>query len=152
MGAILSELKTKVNVTTDTSQIDKAINSIDKDDFAPAIAILKAVKSTIENDIPSILSDRVAERIKSYQEQFIRMNGTVDTTQMVSTIFVEPSGQNGSEVGPTALSDRGFPYPIVIELGSVKYEGKPFVEPSLNYIQKDIQRIGLEVVKDKLRM
>lgn len=150
MGVILSELKTKVKVKSDTSQIDKAISSIDNDIFAPAIDILKKVKSTIENEIPNELADRVAEKIRSYQEQFIWMNGTVDTTQMVSTIFVEPSGQGGAEVGPTALSDRGFPYPIVIELGSVKYEGKPFVEPSLDYIEKDIQKIGYEVVISKL--
>jgi hypothetical protein len=150
MGAILSELKTRVSVKTDTSQIDKAISSIDNDIFAPAIDILKTMKSTIENDIPDALSDRVAERIRSYQEQFIYMNGTVNTTQMVSTIFVEPSGQGQSEVGPTALSERGFPYPIVIELGSVKYEGKPFVEPSLDYIQKDLQDLGLEVIVNKM--
>ncbi len=150
MGAILSELKTRVSVKTDTSQIDKTINSLDKDVFAPAISILKNIKSKIENDVPNALANRVAERIRSYQEQFIWMNGTVDTTQMVNTIFVEPSAQGEVDVGATALSEEGFPYPIVIELGSDKYEGKPFVEPSLNYIQKDIQKIGLEVVFGKI--
>lgn len=150
MGAILSELKTRIKVKADTSSIDDCINKLDSDIFAPVIDTLNDMKSTIEKDIPDEIADRVAERTKSYQEQFIWMNGTVDTTQMVSTIFVEPSGQGGAEVGPTALSERGFPYPIVIELGSVKYEGKPFVDPSIDYIVKDIEEIGWEVVVSKL--
>lgn len=150
MGAIIPETGTKVKVTVDNSNIDNCVNGLDKDIFAPAIDILNEMKSTLEKDVPDELPDKVSLKIRSYQEQFIYMNGTVDTTQMVSTIFVEPSGQGQSEVGPTALSERGFPYPIVIELGSEKYNGKPFVEPSLEYIQKDLQDLSLQVVKDKL--
>jgi hypothetical protein len=150
MGAIIPETGTRVTVKTDTSNLDKCISSIDKDIFAPVIDIFNEKKAILENEIPDELADVVSERMRSYQEQFIYMNGTVDTTQMVSTIFVEPSGQGQAEVGATALSEEGFPYPIVIELGSVKYDGKPFVEPSINYIEKDLQDLGLEVAIKKL--
>ncbi|MDR3063262.1 MAG: hypothetical protein LBU40_03875 [Methanobrevibacter sp.] len=140
MSAILPETGTKVKVEVDTSEIDKCLSSIDSDIFSPVVDIFNDLKKTIEDGANSV-ADNVAESIKSYQEMWIIQNKTIDTGQMIGTLFVEPSAQNEYNVGPTALSERGFPYPLVIEMGSSKYKGKPFVEPSIQNVEKDIGNI-----------
>ena len=145
IGAILPELKTRVKVTTDTSAIDKAISLCD-DNLSEVKDILNDIKSTIEEGAEGV-ADKASEGLKSYQELWIIQNKTIDTGQMIDTLFIEPSGQNKYGVGPTALSEYGFPYPLVIEMGSVKYEGKPFVKPALDNMVSDIEQyVQVEII------
>jgi len=149
MGAILPELKTKIRVAVDTSDIDKAISLCDDNFLGEVKDIFNDIKSTFEDGAERI-ADRAAEGLKSYQEMWIIQNKTIDTSQMIETLFVEPSGQSEYHVGPTALSEYGFPYPLVIELGSVKYEGKPFVAPAIENMVGEIEKYAQVEIIDKL--
>jgi hypothetical protein len=181
MGDIIPETGTEVIVTTNSQGLDDIIDSIESDEvlsqvLAPALEQLLRDKQALETAADN-LAMATAERIKSYQEQFIAMNQSVVTGTMQDSIFVDPSGYGDGEVevGATALSDEGFPYPVVIENGSrphpiegnpllafnwpgkgfiithsVQHPGtspKPFVEPSLEYISRDLEElVGAEVV------
>jgi hypothetical protein len=168
MGDVIPETGTQVTVTADSQGFDDIINVIQGDNIlsqvlSNAVDQLNKDKEALKESTTT-LANAVAERIKSYQEQFINMNQSIVTGNMHDTIFVDPQGEGEAEVGATALSDRGFPYPIVIELGSdpheipnafgrgftVQHPGtkpKPFVQPSLDYIKQDIDElIGSEVV------
>jgi len=179
MADIIPETGTKVTVTTNSQGLDDLINTIQSDDvlsqvLAPAVEQLQRDKQSLEI-AGNNLANATAERIKSYQEQFISMNQSIVTGNMHDTIFVEPQGDGEAEVGPTATNDDGFPYPVVIEKGSrphkiegnpllafdwpghgfiithsVQHPGtspKPFVEPSLEYITRDLEElVGVEVV------
>lgn len=149
MGAIIPEIKTRVKVEANTSEIDKCISSIDSAIFAPVIEQLTEIKTKI-NDGAEEVADKVSEGLKSCMEMWIIQNKTIDTEQMINTLFIEPSGQNSYEVGPTALSQDGFPYPLVIEMGSKYYPGKPFIEPSVANISSDINGIVKAEITDKL--
>lgn len=172
MGTIIPETGTKISVKTDSSGLDALIDTIQGDDIlsqvlSPAVEQLQKDKQAL-TDAGNNLANATAERIKSYQEQFIGMNQSIVTGTMQDTIFVDPQGDGETEVGATALSDKGFPYPIVIEKGSRSHwigspvlmsggwrfigqhpgtSPKPFVEPSLEYITRDLEEmIGAEVV------
>lgn len=179
MGDIIPGTGTKVTVTTNSQGLDDLINTIQSDDvlsqvLAPAVEQLQRDKQSLEI-AGNNLANATAERIKSYQEQFISMNQSIVTGNMHDTIFVEPQGDGEVEVGATATNDKGFPYPVVIEKGSrphkiegnpllafnwpgkgfiithsVQHPGtspKPFVEPSLEYITRDLEElVGAEVV------
>jgi len=179
MSDIIPETGTNVTVRTDSQGFDDLIEVIQSDEvlsqvLAPAIAQLEKDKQTL-TDAGNNLANVVGERIKSYQEQFIGMNQSVVTGNMRDSIFVEPQGDGEVEVGATATTDDGFPYPVVVEKGSRphKIEGNPllafnwpsegvfvitrsvqhpgtipnpFVEPSLDYMDRDLEEmIGSEV-------
>lgn len=163
----INELQTKVKVKNNTEQIDTLLNTLETDNIlsqvlSPAIEQLKHDKETIKQSCDE-LADKVAERISSYQEQFIRMNGSVLTGLMADSVETESLGDGEAIVGNTAHSEEGFPYPITIEFGRgevrpkngkvlrwvqngevvfSKYSSptspRPFVEPSLEYITGDI--------------
>ena len=182
MGDIIPETGTKVTVKTDSQGLDDIINVIQSDEIlsqvlSPAVEQLNKDKEALKEAATS-LANAAAERIKSYQEQFISMNQSIVTGNMHDTIFVEP-GDGEAEVGATALSDDGFPYPVVIENGSrphviegnpllafywpkegtfvithsVQHPGtsaKPFVQPSLEYIDQDFEELVQSEVITKL--
>lgn len=180
MADIIPGTGTKVTVTHDPSGLDDIINAIQGDNIlsqvlAPAVDQLNRDKKALETASTN-LANSVAERIRSYQEQFISMNQSIVTGNMHDTIFVDPQGNGEAEVGATALSDDGFPYPVVVEKGSrphriegnpllafnwpaqgvfvithsVEHPGtspNPFVEPSLEYISRDLEElVTVEVV------
>jgi hypothetical protein len=171
MGDIIPETGTEVTVNIDPSGLDQLINVIQGDKIlsevlAPAVDQLQKDKDTLK-DSATNLANVIAERIKSYQEQFISMNQSIVTGNMHDTIFVDPQGDGEAEVGATALSEKGFPYPIVVEKGSdpheienafgrgitVQHPGtspKPFVGPSLDYIKQDVDELCGSEVTSKL--
>lgn len=143
MGVIHDETGTEVIVKNDNQvAIDELINTIQSDPIlsevlSPAIDKLKDDKKSI-NDGTNEFADAISEQLRSYEEQVIYMKGTVDTHQMVNTIFVEPKSEARYEVGATALSEYGFPYPVVVDGGSKFYDGKPFVLPAIEMIDTDL--------------
>lgn len=182
MGDIIPETGTEVTVETDPSGLDDLINVIQGDNIlsqvlATAVDQLNKDKETLIES-GSNLANAIAERIKSYQEQFISMNQSIVTSNMLDSIEVDNWGDGTAEVGATATSDEGFPYPVVVENGSnphviegnpllafdwpkegvfvithsVQHPGtspKPFVQPSLDYIQQDVEDlIGSEVTNN----
>lgn len=183
MGDIIPETGTEVTVETDPSGLDDLINAIQSDSIlsqvlAPAVDQLQKDKETLIES-GSNLANAIAERIKSYQEQFISMNQSIVTGNMLDSIEVDNWGDGTAEVGATATSDEGFPYPVVIENGSrphiiegnpllafywekesvfvithsVQHPGtsaKPFVQPSLDYIQQDIDELFDSEIMSKL--
>lgn len=174
MSSIIPETGTKITVNTDPTGLDTLIETIQNDNILsevlqPAITQLEKDKNTLKNSATN-LANTVSERIKSYQEQFIAMNQSIATGNMHDTIFAGNIGEGEAEVGATALSEEGFPYPVVVEKGSrphpiegnpllafnwpakgvfmivhsVQHPGtspKPFVEPSLDYIRQDMDEL-----------
>ncbi|OEC87887.1 MULTISPECIES: hypothetical protein [Methanobacterium] len=181
MTDIIPETGTQVTVTADSQGLDDIINVIQGDNIlsqvlAPAVEQLNKDKETLKESTTT-LANAVAERIKAYQEQFISMNQSIVTSNMHDTIEVDPTGDGTAEVGATATSDEGFPYPIVIEQGSrphiiegnpllafnwngafvithsVQHPGtspKPFVAPSLDYIKQDTDELFNSEIMTKL--
>ena len=91
MADIIPGTGTKVTVTHDPSGLDDIINTIQGDNIlsqvlAPAVEQLNRDKKALQDGATN-LANSVAERIKSYQEQFISMNQSIVTGNMHDTIF-----------------------------------------------------------------
>ena len=175
MGAIIPETGTLIKVEVNTDNIDKSINIVNNNPiFAPVNDILNEIKTKIIDGAERV-AESASEKLKNYQELWIIQNKSIDTSQMVSTIFIEPVSNLEYEVGATALSETGFPYPIVIEEGSNPYviegdpylywegadhpvkrvhhpgiKARPFVAPALDNLEKDISKIAQIEITSKL--
>lgn len=181
MSDWIDEIQTRVKVVNNTSEIDNLINTIESDSILSLVLSntvddLKNTKIILEKESNS-LAFKVAERIGSYQEQFISMNGSILTGQMHDSVMVEDSGDGEALVGNTAQSIEGFPYPLVIEFGRgevrpqtskflrwvkptgevvfSKYSGpvspKPFYKPSIDYVNSDIDDLFDSEVMSKIK-
>ena len=133
MSVVISETGTKVMVKADDSGLEAVKNAIESDPIlsqvlAPAVQQIEKDKQLLK-DGANNLAEATSEQIRSYQEEYIRANGSIDTSLMVDTIFVEPDGEASYLVGATALSEYGFPYPVVVDGGSDPHviEGNPYL-------------------------
>lgn len=145
MTSIIHETGTQVIVKYNADGFEKVKDIIESDPIlsqvlTPAAEQLGKDIDTLKNKSTDF-AKAVGEQIRSYQEEYIVANNTVDTGLMRDTILVETTGEAEALVGATALSEAGFPYPVVIDSGSKFYAGKPFVAPSLESIDKDLDDI-----------
>lgn len=153
MSVVISETGTKVIVKADDSGLEAVKNAIESDPIlsqvlAPAVQQIEKDKQLLK-DGANNLAEVASEQIRSYQEEYIRANGSIDTSLMVDTIFVEPDGEASYLVGATALSEYGFPYPVVVDGGSKFYAGAPFVKPSLESVTTDLDNMfNVEIINN----
>jgi hypothetical protein len=68
-----------------------------------------------------------------------RQRAPVATGRMKASIVVEMGQANGdpcADVGPTARSEDGFPYPLAVEVGAQGRSARPFIRPSVDAIPR----------------
>ena len=175
----IPEITTTWNVTVRDEKLEDAINTFTDDKIlsiagADVLERLQTAKNELEQTGHEV-AKAIAETQKSYQEQYIRMNGTVKTGMMLNSVEITEDGTGTVHVGNTASSVEGFPYPLAIETGRravfpvekkvlrwfegglggtpvfSHYSGSvaadPFVQPSIDTTIEDIN----EIVREQLR-
>ena len=107
--SIIEELGVKVTTNIDTSELE-SLNGI-----CPEYdEIINSIINTLKSDEPRV-TEAVAESLSNNMTIIIAQQSYL-TGRMAESTVVEQSG-NTADVGVTALSDEGFPYPLVIEFG-----------------------------------
>lgn len=112
------ELNVEIDVTVDTSDIDKVIDDINSGDsdiaelFAPAIEILSNYKKGVESGSKKG-AEKVADRTRSLQELTIAMNGSIAKGNLINSIEVEKKSDTNYLVG----TNIDHFYPLTIEKG-----------------------------------
>lgn len=172
----IPEITTTWNVTVHDDRLKDAIDTFNNDKIlssagADVLAGLESAKAELEN-LGHQVAHAIGETQKSYQEQYIRMNGTVKTGMMLNSVEITEDGMGTVHVGNTASSIEGFPYPLAIETGRRTvypvnrkwlrwFEGgnpvfakkssattaKPFVEPSQMSTMEDVEKIVDDYMK-----
>ena len=176
--AFIPEITTTWNVTVHDEKLEDAIKLAESDKLISTAGsdVLDRLHKT-KNDLETMGHDvakSISETQKSYQEQFIRMNGTIRSRKMLNSIEVTEDGMGTVHVGNTAFSDEGFPYPLSIEHGRgpvypvkakllrwwdkngdvvfAKSAGpakaRPFVAPSQEYTLDDVDKIVDDLMKN----
>lgn len=173
----IPEITTTWNVTVHDDRLEDAIDTFNNDQIlssagADVLARLESAKAELEN-LGHQVAHAIGETQKSYQEQYIRMNGTVKTGMMLNSVEITEDGMGTVHVGNTASSVEGFPYPLAIETGRgpvypinrkvlrwfnggkpvfAKSAGpakaRPFVEPSQSSTMEDVEKIVDDYMKN----
>lgn len=176
----IPDLTTTWNVNIKSDDIDEAIETIQS---SPILSVagddvlqrLTDAKSELEG-LATPVAQALGETQKSYQEQFIQMNQSIQTGNMMESITLETEGEGVVHVGNTASSPEGFPYPLSVEYGRGPvypinkkvlrwFEGgnpvfrksagpakpRPFIEPSQSHTMSDVERIVDETLGNALR-
>ena len=167
----IPEITTTWNVTVHDEKLEDAIKLAESDKLISTAGsdVLDHLHKT-KNDLETMGHDvakSIGETQKSYQEQFIRMNGTIRTGMMLNSTEITEDGRGTVHVGNTASSVDGFPYPLAIEHGrgpvypinakvlrwwdkggnivfarsAGPAKARPFVAPSQEYTLDDVNKI-----------
>lgn len=107
--SIINELGVKVTTNIDTSDLEKIQGICDEYD-----EIITSIVNTLKSDEPRV-TEAVSELLSNNMTIIIAQQSYL-TGRMAESTTVEQSG-NTANVGVTALSDEGFPYPLCIEFG-----------------------------------
>ena len=106
---IINELGVKVTTNIDTSDLEKIQGICDEYD-----EIITSIVNTLKSDEPRV-TEAVAELLSNNMTIIIAQQSYL-TGRMAESVTVQQSG-NTANVGVTALSNNGFPYPLAIEFG-----------------------------------
>ena len=167
----IPEITTTWNVQVTDEQLEESIDLLQNDKILSVageevLERLLTAKNNLEN-LGHEVAKSIGETQKSYQEQFIQMNGTIKTGMMLNSTEITEDGMGTVHVGNTASSVDGFPYPLAIETGrgpvypiNAKVlrwfddggnpvfarsvgpaKARPFVAPSQEYTLDDVDKI-----------
>lgn len=150
IGSYIPEVGTRVSVCIDTSGLDEVINRLRSDPtgslFDDLISDLEGNKGEMrqaEHDLSLSLSRALVQE----ESDYIRSNHYV-TGNMANSTQIWGEGQNYAIVGTGAHNPRNnFPYPITIEFGSSKYVGDPFIQDSIDRVDKTKETYIDEILK-----
>ena len=118
MSDYIPELTTRVKVTTDTSELDNAINIL-KSDTLGEISNLTEPLETVKNKLTNFegaIAGTIATELQSNQEIIISTKHYI-SGKMVNSVDIFSEGKEYI-VTNTAVSENGFPYPLAINSGS----------------------------------
>lgn len=165
MSGFIPELTTTVRVKVNADSLDGGISIINSHGwFDELITDLKNKKAQLE-ELQDPLAEAVATNLSEYQKQIISMKH-VKSGMMMNSVDITPEADGIYLVGNTATSVDGFPYPLAIETGrrevtpvNAKYlhwtgpqgevftkhsssvSADPFVQPSIDLSEQDVQEI-----------
>ena len=137
IGSYIPEVGTRVSVSIDTKGLDEVINTLKSDPtgslFTDIISDLEGKKGEfrqVEKDLSLSLSQQLVQE----ESDYIRSNHYV-TGNMANSTQIWKEGNDYAIVGPGAHNPKkNFPYPIIIEYGSSKYVGDPFIQDSIDRV------------------
>ena len=150
IGSYIPEMGTRVSVKVDTKGLDEVINTLKSDPtgslFTDLISDLKNAKGEFrqaEHD----LALRLSQQLVHEQSDYIRSNHYV-TGNMANSTQIWREGQNYMVVGTGAHNPRNnFPYPITIEYGSSKYVGDPFIQDSIDRVDRKKEKFIDDILR-----
>lgn len=139
LGSYIPEMGTRVSVSIDTEGLDEAINVLKSDPtgslFTDLISDLQGKKGEMrqaEKDLSLSLSQALVQE----ESDYIRSHHYV-TGNMANSTQIWEEGTNYAVVGTGAHNSRNnFPYPIIIEYGSRKFVGDPFIQDSIDRVDR----------------
>ena len=174
MGA-WDELDTEISVTLDTSGLDDLMDSLDFDDvFEPLYETLDNLKTGLDDGSKEGVED-IANRNRSFQEQFINEVCDNPSGMLASSIDVEEQDEYTYLIGtminhiyPMAVEyGRSEVYPIRAKALAFYYDGelifrkkvgpakpRPFVAPAFektNDVAEEIMLRKIEIAIDRVR-
>lgn len=111
---IIDELGTRITTTIITDELESLKDVFDEsNEFTLTIdSIVNKLKS-----LEPVVTEDVSNALKEQMESVLKAKDFKNKTgKLADSIEVEQTG-NTAEVGPTARSNLGFPYPMSIEFG-----------------------------------
>ena len=150
MSEIIESIATTVSVEIKDDAIDEVLEKLEDmpsglvDDIINDLKQKKNELNVAADDLALKISERLAEN----ESNIIIDRGHVVSGAMAGSVQVFPEGIGSRQVSSTARSDKDFPYPQVIELGSKFYPGDPFVQDAIDQTDKEVQELVDEVVNE----
>lgn len=138
MGQFIPDITTTITVNVHSDQLDEALNQVQSNQYLSQIddlvEKLQEKKSKLES-LKEPVAYAVAEALQSNQEEIISTKHFI-TGRMVGSVEISSEG-DGYQVGNTATSDEGFPYPLAINNGRRGgYEVRPVRAKALHWYGK----------------
>ena len=150
MSEIIESIATTVSVNIRDDGIDEVLEKLEDmpsglvDDLINDLKQKKNELNVAADDLALKISDKLAEN----ESNIIIDRGHVVSGDMAGSVQVFPEGIGSRQVSSTARSDKDYPYPQVIELGSKFYPGDPFVQDAIDQTDKEVQELADEVVNE----
>ena len=150
MSEIIESIATTVSVDIKDDAIDEVLEKLEDmpsglvDDLINDLNQKKNELNVAADDLALKISEKLAEN----ESNIIIDRGHVVSGNMAGSVQVFPEGIGSRQVSSTARSDKDFPYPQVIELGSKFYPGDPFVQDAIDQTDKEVQELVDEVVNE----
>lgn len=150
MSEIIESIATTVSVNIRDDGIDEVLEKLEDmpsglvDDLINDLKQKKNELNVAADDLALKISDKLAEN----ESNIIIDRGHVVSGAMAGLVQVFPEGIGSRQVSSTARSDKDYPYPQVIELGSKFYPGDPFVQDAIDQTDKEVQELVDEVVNE----
>lgn len=150
MSEIIESIATTVSVNIRDDGIDEVLEKLEDmpsglvDDLINDLKQKKNELNVAADDLALKISDKLAEN----ESNIIIDRGHVVSGAMAGSVQVFPEGIGSRQVSSTARSDKDYPYPQVIELGSKFYPGDPFVQDAIDQTDKEVQELVDEVVNE----
>ena len=150
MSEIIESIATTVSVNIRDDGIDEVLEKLEDmpsglvDDLINDLKQKKNELNVAADDLALKISDKLAEN----ESNIIIDRGHVVSGAMAGSVQVFPEGIGSRQVSSTARSDKDYPYPQVIELGSKFYPGDPFVQDAIDQTDKEVQELADEVVNE----
>lgn len=150
MSEIIESIATTVSVEIKDDAIDDVLEKLEDmpsglvDDLINDLNQKKNELNVAADD----LAFRISERLAENESNIIIDRGHVVSGNMAGSVQVFPEGIGSRQVSSTARSDKDYPYPQVIELGSKFYPGDPFVQDAIDQTDKEVQELVDEVVNE----
>lgn len=150
MSEIIESIATTVSVDIRDDAIDEVLEKLEDmpsglvDDLINDLNQKKNELNVAADD----LAFRISEKLAENESNIIIDRGHVVSGNMAGSVQVFPEGIGSRQVSSTARSDKGYPYPPVIEYGSRFYPGDPFVQDAIDQTDKEVQELVDEVVSE----
>lgn len=150
MSEIIESIATTVSVDIRDDAIDEVLEKLEDmpsglvDDLINDLNQKKNELNVAADDLALKISEKLAEN----ESNIIIDRGHVVSGAMAGSVQVFPEGIGSRQVSSTARSDKGYPYPQVIEYGSRFYPGDPFIENAINETDIEVQALVDEVVNE----
>ena len=150
MSEIIESIATTVSVNIRDDGIDEVLEKLEDmpsglvEDVINDLKQKKNELNVAADDLALKISDKLAEN----ESNIIIDRGHVVSGDMAGSVQVFPEGIGSRQVSSTARSDKDYPYPQVIELGSKFYPGDPFVQDAIDQTDKEVQELADEVVNE----
>lgn len=150
MSEIIESIATTVSVDIRDDAIDEVLGKLEDmpsglvDDLINDLNEKKNELNVVADDLALKISERLAEN----ESNIIIDRGHVVSGNMAGSVQVFPDGVGSRQVSSTARSDKGYPYPPVIEYGSIFYPGDPFIQDAIDQTDKEVQELVDEVVNE----
>lgn len=150
MSELIDSIATTVSVDINVDAIDEVLEKLEDmpsglvDDLINDLNQKKNELNAVADD----LAFRISERLAENESNIIIDRGHVVSGNMAGSVQVFPEGIGSRQVSSTARSDKGYPYPQVIEFGSKFYPGDPFVQDAIEQTDKEVHDLVDEVVSE----